>query len=248
MTPRLSALIVDDEPRARECVRMLLDADPEVETVGEAGDGVAALEAVAALRPELLLLDVRMPGMDGFELVRRLPGGATPVVVFSTAYEEHAPRAFEAHAVEYLVKPFTDARFARALTHAKGIARDRRRAIEPAVARRPRLERFAVKSAGRVVLLPVEETDWILAAGDYVRIYSGGRPYLLRASIGALQRRLDPDRFIRVHRTCLVNLAHVTGFPTSRAGTLLVSLPHGVTRRVSRQGRAELRRVLHQRV
>jgi two-component system LytT family response regulator len=248
VTGALRALIVDDEPRGRQCVRILLDADAEVETVGEAADGTAALEAVAALRPDLLFLDVQMPGMDGFDLLRLLPGEPGPVVVFSTAYEQHALRAFEAHAVEYLVKPYTDARFARALAHAKRIARDRRRAADTASAREPPLGRFAVKALGRVVLVPVEETDLILAAGDYVRIFSGGRRYLLRASIGELQRRLDPARFIRVHRTCLVNLGRVIGFPLTRSGALMVALPGGITRRVSRQGRAELRRVLRQRI
>ena len=248
MTAALRAVIVDDEPRGRQCVRMLLDADADVETVGEAADGMAALEAMAALRPDLLFLDVQMPGMDGFDLLRHLPREPAPVVVFSTAYEEHALRAFEAHAVEYLVKPYTDARFARALAHAKRIARERRRAAESAPAPEPHLERFVVKSLGRTVLVPAEETDWIQAARDYVRIFSGGHRYLLRASIGDLQRQLDPARFIRIHRTSLINLDRVTGFPVTRGGSLLVSLPGGVTRRVSRQGRSELRRVLRQRI
>ena len=250
MSAPLRALIVDDEPVGRQCIRLLLDPDAEVTVVGEASNGSAALAAVAELAPDLLFLDVQMPGMNGFEMLERLPG-PRPVIIFSTAYDEYALKAFEAHATDYLLKPFTNGRFREALDHAKALARLTRPGTsarsgvkaEPAY-----LEHIAVKTSTGVTLVPVEQVDWIEAAADYVRIHTASRTYLLRYAIGHLEARLDPAVFVRVHRATIVNLSRMTELKTVQDEVLVAVLPHGVRRRISRQGKAQLEKALGQRL
>ena len=248
MSAPLRALIVDDEPVGRQCIRLLLGADPEVVVVGEAANGAAALAAIAELDPDLLFLDVQMPGMNGLEMLDRVEE-RRPVVVFSTAYDEYALRAFESHAVEYLLKPFTDGRFREALDHAKTMAR--LMSAQDVEARRstpPFLEHIAVKTSTGVAIVPTEQLDWIEAAADYVRLHTAERSYLHRAPIGHLEAQLDPTRFVRVHRATIVNLARCTELKTVRGDALVALLPNGVRRPVSRQGRAQLERALRQRL
>ena len=243
-TAPLTVLIVDDELTSRQCVRMLLAEDPEVVTVGEAADATAALAAVEALRPDLMFLDVQMPEVNGFELLGRMREAERPVVVFSTAYGQYALRAFDVHGADYLVKPFTDARFRQALDHAKRLARTQRPATDPAEPVR-RLRQFSVRVHGdRTVLVPVAEVEWIAAARDYVRIHSRGRAHLVRGAIGDIEAQLDPAEFVRVHRTCLVRVRAIVELRRAAGGALVVALPGGVVRRVSRRGRVELRRAL----
>ena len=249
MTAPLRALIVDDEPVGRQCIRLLLDRDDDVTVVGEAADGSTALTALAELAPDLLFLDVQMPGMSGFDVLERLPA-RRPVVIFSTAYDEYALRAFEAHAIDYLLKPFTNGRFRDALAHAKAIARltltDESRDTGST---RPRyLEHIAVRTSVGVTLIPVAQVDWIEAAADYVRIHTEARTFLLRSPIGQLEARLDPSAFVRVHRATIVNLAKMTELKALNGEAFVALLPHGVRRRVSRQGRAQLEKVLGQRL
>jgi two-component system, LytTR family, response regulator len=258
MTQPLRALIVDDEPVGRQCIRILLDADPEVSIVGEAANGVTGLAAVTDLAPDLLFLDVQMPGMNGFELLDRLPA-RRPEVIFSTAYDEYALRAFEVRAVDYLLKPFTNRRFAEAVAHAKSIALLRRQA-EALAADVPEaveltgigsahyLEQIAVKTSAGVILVAVEHIDWIEAAGDYVHLHAQGRAHLLRCPIGQLEARLDPHRFVRVHRATIVNLARLSELKAAGDDALVAVLPHGVRRRISRQGRVQLEKALRQRI
>ena len=254
MTAPLRALVVDDEPVARQCIRLLLAPDTDVTVVGEAADGSTALAALAELAPDLLFLDVQMPGINGFEVLERLPAPRRPVVIFSTAYDEYALRAFEAHAIDYLLKPFTNSRFRDALAHAKAIARLTMTASsqdEPrdtAGPRRTYLEHIAVRTSVGVTLIPVAQVDWIEAAADYVRIHTEPRTFLLRSPIGQLEARLDPSVFVRVHRTTIVNLARMTELKALNGEAFIALLPHGVRRRVSRQGRAQLEKVLGQRL
>ena len=248
MTAPLRALIVDDEPVGRQCIRLLLDPDTDVTVVGEASTGSAALAAVAELAPDLLFLDVQMPGMNGFELLERLPG-PRPVVIFSTAYDEYALKAFEAHATEYLLKPFTNHRFREALDHAKTMARLMRSELAARAegnTARPYLGHIAVRTSAGVTLVPVAGVDWIEAAADYVRIHTASRTHLLRAAIGQLEVRLDPAVFVRVHRATIVNLARMTELRTVRGDVLVAVLPQGVQRRISRQGKTQLERALGQ--
>ena len=249
MTTPLRALIVDDEPVGRQCIRLLLDPDTDVTIVGEAANGAAALTALAELQPDLLFLDVQMPGMNGFDVLNRVPA-PRPVVIFSTAYDEYALQAFEAHAIEYLLKPFTNRRFRDALEHAKTIAR-LRRAPSPHVSEREPpsyLEHLAVRTSLGVTLVAVSQIDWIEAAADYVRLHTDTRTFLLRSPIGQLEARLDPSTFVRVHRATIVNLRRMTELKTVNGEAFIAVLPHGVRRRVSRHGKSQLEKVLGQRL
>lgn len=219
MSAPIRTAVVDDEPRARAMLRRLLAADPEVEVVAE-GDAAAVLDDIEELRPQLLLLDVEMPEVSGFELLERLSArGEAPVVVFVTAYDRYAVEAFEVHAVDYLLKPFTDERFTTALARAKERVRRRSGAGADALAYlleevrahhdETRAERFLVRVGERTVVVPVAEIDWIEAADYYARLHCGERSYLLRRSLSALENDLDPAQFCRVHRSAIVRLDRV---------------------------------------
>ena len=209
---RLRAVIVDDEPLARERVRELLGEESDVEVVAECADGVEAVAAIRREDPDLVFLDVQMPEMDGFEVLDALDAETLPAVVFVTAYDRYALKAFDVHAVDYLLKPFDRARFRSALDRARLDLRsdDAGRRILALVAdlrreRRPQ-QRIVVKAAGRVFFLRPDEVDWMEAAGNYVRPHVGKEAYLVRETMKGLEERLDPDTFIRVHRSRIVNL------------------------------------------
>lgn len=218
MNRPIRVAIVDDEPLARRILRRLLAADPEVEIVAE-GDAASLLPALAAAPVDLLLLDIEMPEVSGFELIERLPAGAPPVIVFITAYDRYALRAFEAHAVDFLVKPFSDRRFATALAHAKmrvrersGLSGEALAALLEAVdsARAGRFpDRLLVPIGARWVVVTVDEIDWIEAADYYARLHCGAKSYLVREPLSALELRLDPARFCRIHRSAIVRLDRV---------------------------------------
>jgi two-component system LytT family response regulator len=239
----IRALIVDDEPLARTRLRALLDGEADVEVVGECGDGQAALAAVAELAPDLLFLDVQMPALDGFGLLEALGPGRLPAVVFVTAYDRYALRAFEVHALDYLLKPFDRDRFRKALDRARAqLAAAGRGAADPRLlalledtrgARRP-LERLVVKSAGRVFFLRTEEIDWIEAAGNYVRLHAGADTHLLRDTMNGLEARLDPQRFLRVHRSTIVNVDRIQELQPWFHGDYLVILRDGTQLTLSR--------------
>src|SRR5215467_10364660 len=201
---KIRALIVDDEPLARSNVAVLLRAHPEVEIIGECGSGAEALGELRISRPDLLFLDVQMPECDGFDVLEMLGGDLPPAVIFVTAYDQYALRAFEAGALDYLLKPFDNSRFERALCRAKERISQGR--ISP---RRP--ERLAVKSAGQVLFLKLAEIDWIEAADYYACLHVGARSHLLRRSMAELEQDLDPKAFCRIHRSAIVNLERVRG-------------------------------------
>jgi two-component system LytT family response regulator len=256
---RLRTLLVDDEPAARRGLRLLLEGDREVEIIAEAGTGAEAVELMRRERPDLVFLDVQMPGGDGFEALGRIPPAERPVVVFVTAYDEHALRAFEVHAIDYLLKPCDDARFAAALARAK--AEFRRRETDGINARLGQLlellrpgsgaaapagERILVRSSGEILFLKPEEIDWIEAEGDYMKFHVAGRSHLMRETMARLEARLDPARFVRIHRSTIVNIDRVRKLSPSFAGEYAVILHDGTKLRLSRGYQERITAVLRQ--
>ncbi len=243
----IHTLIVDDEPAARDGMRQLLSRDPEIAVAGECANGVQAAVAIRAATPDLVFLDVQMPELDGFGVLREVGVERAPAVVFVTAYDQYALRAFDVHAIDYLLKPFTDERFLEALARAKQQVRHSRlgelsgklaalletydggRATAPAY-----LERLVVRSGGKVTLLRVDEIEWIDAEGDYVRIHVGKAWHLLRETMKHLEAQLDPRRFVRIHRSTIVNLERVKELQPFFRGEYVVVLHNGTTLKLSR--------------
>jgi two-component system, LytTR family, response regulator len=254
MPTTIRVLIVDDEPLARDRVRGLAAGQPDLEVVGEAADGQAAIEAIESLRPDLVFLDIQMPGMDGLEMVGHLERGMVPAIVFVTAYDQFAIQAFELHAIDYLLKPFDDERFAAALGRVRSWlgraapAEDLSGRLEALLAGlRPagRLpDRLAIKSGGRVVLLRLEEIDWVEAADNYVNLHAGTESHLLRETMNALEKRLPPDRFLRISRSTMVNLDRIKELQPLFHGEYAVILRDGTRVTLSRGYRDKLTRLL----
>jgi two-component system LytT family response regulator len=263
----IRTLIVDDEPLARETLRVLLRADPEVDVVGECRSGPEAVDRTLELEPDLVFLDIQMPEMDGFDVLETLAveGVRIPTIVFVTAYDQYALRAFEVHALDYLLKPFDDERFERALERAKlelsrrqdaamasrieALLADHRAAAEgeeSAVGeeREGPVERFVVRSSGRIHFVDVGEVDWVEAAGDYVRLHTGERSHLMRETMKELEDSLDPDVFVRIHRSTIVRIGFVKEIRTTGTGQYVVLLEDGTRRNLSRSGRRRLEEVL----
>jgi two-component system LytT family response regulator len=232
-------LVVDDEPAARTGIARLVAATPGFEVAGEAGDGESAVRLINELRPDLVLLDVAMPGCDGFEVVRRVGPARMPAVVFITAHDEWALRAFDVHALGYLLKPFEDARLRAALVRAAaarhGVALAE--ALEALVAPAALGPRFEVRLGTRRLLVPESEVEWIEGTGYYSTLHAGTATHLLRETMQALEQRLDPARFLRVHRSAIVQLARVREL---RAGGAEAVLSTGQVVPVSRSRRAAL--------
>lgn len=251
-SPRIRAVIIDDEPAARRGVRMLLERDGGVDIVGEASGGIEAADLIRREKPDLAFLDVQMPGSDGFAALARLEPVSTPVVVFVTAYDEYALKAFEVHAVDYLLKPYDDARFAAALQRGKDEVRRRQadsvnsrltqlldylqRSDERAAAPKedPVGDRILIKSSGEIFFLKAEEIDWIEAEGDYMKFHVAGRAHLMRETMARLEARLDPKRFIRIHRSTIVNIDRLRKLSPSFAGEYAVILHDGTKLKLSR--------------
>lgn len=216
----IRTLIVDDEPLAREKIRTLLDTDVEVEIVGECGDGRSAAAAIIESDPDLVFLDVQMPEMDGFAALEAVGGRSTAVIVFVTAYDEYAVKAFDVHALDYLLKPFDRGRFLSALERAKKRVRaDRDSGLNERIESLLEevraggedrwLEHLVVRSRGRIFFVRTDEIDRVTAAGNYVELYVGGESHLIRGTMKGLERRLDPSRFARVHRSHIVNIRRI---------------------------------------
>lgn len=250
MTPPVRTLIVDDEPAARAAIRTLLAPDAEVTVVGESGDGQAALLAIRGLRPDLLFLDVQMPELDGVTMLRQLEPDEVPVTVFTTAYDAYALRAFELHALDYLLKPFDDARFHQALERAKQRVREgrlgavRRELLDLLSDAPGHLTRLSVKADGRVTIVNVRDIEWLEAAGDYVRLHCGRARHLLRETLGNLEQQLDPRRFIRIHRSAIVNVDRIRELQPYFRGEYVVILHDGTSLRLSRTGKPRLEAAL----
>ena len=249
----IRVLIVDDEPLARETLRLGLAADPEVIVVGSVS-GADAAPLVEAARPDILFLDVQMPGVDGFELLETIGPGAVPVVVFVTAYDGYALKAFEVHALDYLLKPFDDRRFQGALARAKEQLRAAKsRSLEARLvdlleererAAQPFLQRFVVRAREKTLFVPSDGVDWIRGADDYVELHAGRETHLLRERLADLEQRLDPARFARIHRSTIVNIDRVVEMHALFRGDSVVVLRDGARLRLSRSRRAEFERRL----
>jgi two-component system, LytTR family, response regulator len=230
---KIRALIVDDEPLARSNLAIVLRADPQIEVICECGSGAEALLAIRRTRPELVFLDVQMPECDGFDVLEMLGAELPPAVVFVTAYDQYALRAFEAGALDYLLKPFDNARFARSLERAK-----QRIASESDQPRK--LDRLTIKGVGQVAFVKASEIDWIEAADYYACLHVGSKRHLLRRSMSELEADLDPAIFCRIHRSTIVNLDRVQGLKLNQDGEYDVQLAGGEHLRLSRSYRRQL--------
>lgn len=228
----IRTLVVDDEPLARSSVLALLERDPQIEIVGESGGGADALADIQRLSPDLVFLDVEMPECDGFDVLEMLGSKAAPAIVFVSAYDKYALAAFDAGALDYVLKPFDDERFERALTRAK----ERIRAAHTH-SRAP--GNLAIKSNGSVTFIRVDRIDWIEAADYYSRLRVAGRTHLLRRSMTDLERDLEGYDFCRIHRSTIVNLARVCEMTPDENGDYEVRLEDGSTHRLSRNFRRE---------
>jgi two-component system LytT family response regulator len=252
------ALVVDDEPLGRIRVEDLLRRESGIEIVGTASDGVAAVEAIRVLAPDLVFLDVQMPGKSGLEVVREIGPELMPATIFVTAYDQYAIQAFDIAAVDYLVKPFDDERFEQALARARrllelqGMDRLRQQLVtllqggavpQPQPIKRY-LERIAVESGGRIEPVPVSAIEYIVASGPYARLHVGGRRYVIRERMQTLEEGLDPRRFLRIHRSVIVRLDMVEALHRGPGGESEVRLRNGVRLRVSRSRREALERWL----
>jgi two-component system LytT family response regulator len=237
-------VIVDDEELARRFLRELLEAHPGIEVAGECANGFEAVKTIAETTPDLLFLDVQMPKLDGFEVLELIDQTqpAPPVVIFVTAYDQYAMRAFDAHAVDYLLKPFSAERFARALERAKSRLGERRLPLELAAGRGPaeRPQRIVVKDGTRVQIIPLDKLDYVEAQDDYVALHSGGRSHLKQQSIASLEAALDPTRFVRIHRSAIVNLERVARIEPYGKESRIAILSDGTRLPVSRSGYARL--------
>jgi two-component system LytT family response regulator len=244
----LRALLADDEAPARATLRLLLEADPEIQIVAECATGPEAAAAIRREAPDLVLLDVQMPGATGLEVAEALGDEDRPRVIFVTAHREHALRAFDVEAVDYLLKPFDDERFERAMARAKMAIRERQAlglarrlgslGTPPGASTPPApLERVAVRDGGALHLIQVGDIDWIGAQDYYVELHVDGRSWLHRESLRSLEGRLDPHRFTRIHRAAIVNVARVQTLEPATHGDWLAVLRDGVRLRVSRSHR-----------
>ena len=243
----IRVLIVDDEPIARRGIRHQLRGEADLEVIGECGDGAAAIDAITGLAPDLVFLDIQMPEVDGFDVVEAIGVARMPAVVFVTAYDEHALRAFDVHAVDYVLKPIDRHRFRtaverarRRLAHAPGQL-DRRIAAALGELGRPAhdyAKRLAIKGDGRVILVDVDEVDRLEAAGNYIEVHSGARHHLVRETMASLEARLDPARFVRVSRSSIVNAARARELQPMFNGDFVVVLRDGTKVAGSRRYRA----------
>jgi two-component system, LytTR family, response regulator len=246
----IHAVITDDEVLARQKLRQLLRNEPEIEIVGECATATEAIDLVRATQPDLLFLDIRMPGMDGFDIVGALssdPSFVLPRIIFTTAYDRYAIRAFEIHAVDYLLKPFTEERLHSAVE----------RALEQIQAPAPHTngasssngrqytKRIVFKSRGRILFLPISDIRWIGAEENYVRICTESETHLLRETMTRLEEKLDPQMFLRVHRSSIVNLQYVKEVRTEKDGEFAVLLVNGQKIAMSRSYRSRIQDWLH---
>ena len=249
---KLKVLIVDDERPARAKVRRFVSADPDVGRIFEAPDGVRAVDVVREETPDLLFLDVQMPGLDGFGVVEALGTDALPHVVFVTAFDDYAVRAFDVHAVDYVMKPFDAERLGRALARAKAAIASRqdgeygprveRLLTDLRRARPEHLERLLVQDAERSVLLPVSRVDRLESARNYVVLHAGRESFRVRTTLDRLEQRLDPRRFVRVSRSAMVNIERVAELKPWSHGDWIVVLADGAKLRLSRTFRDRLDR------
>ena len=237
----MRALIVDDEPLARRGVLHRLRKFRDVEIVGECADGPSAVETILERSPDVVFLDIQMPGMDGFEVLRALPEASLPAIIFVTAYEQHVLRAFDVHALHYLLKPLDDTRFAAAVNRARdqvdsALKADMAQRVMKMLDRTSDgfVSRFTVQTGSRIQIVIAEEVLWIGAAGDYAELHVSGRSYLLRETMASLEQRLDPAKFIRIHRSRIVQAKGILELRSMENREFTVTLSDGSEHRSSR--------------
>ena len=271
MNRKIRALVVDDESLAREALLVLLNGDPEIEVIAECRNGKEAVAAIREQSPDVVFLDIQMPEMDGFQVVAEVGAMRMPVTIFVTAYDKHALRAFEAHALDYLLKPFDYDRFDTALQRAKTFARQQRlgeisesllavlhdlkskNAETPSEkddgkperpAHQEPLDRVVIKSGGRIYFLKTEEIDWVEGAGDYLTLHSGSQTHLIRETMGNFHAKLDPQKFLRIHRSTVVNIERIKDIRPLYKGEYVITLTSGASLKASRGYRHELQTLL----
>ena len=232
-----TTLLVDDEPLAREGLRVLLARDPDVSAIHEARNGGEAVETIRRVRPDLVFLDVQMPEMDGFAVLQNVGAEQMPAVVFVTAHDKYAIQAFEMNAIDYLLKPVTEERFAKALARAKSSLKARPveqanlqllSLLETIAAPRRSLKRLAVRTAGKTVLVGIEDIDWVEAAENYVQLHVGRAEHLLHVTMNTLEKQLDPELFLRIHRGVIVNVRRIKEMQPVTHGEYVITLSNGV--------------------
>jgi two-component system LytT family response regulator len=237
-------IVVDDEQLARAVVREYLEAHPDIEVVAECANGFEAVKAIAHFEPDLVLLDIQMPKLDGFE-VAELVGGKTRFI-FATAFDQYAIRAFEIHALDYLLKPFSQQRFDQALAHARAslasaLPRQQAAVREAAAARPQPLGRILIRDGGKVHVIPSAKIAWIEAQDDYVQIHAEGKAYLKNQTLGDLAAQLEPDRFLRIHRSYVVNVEQVARIEPAGKDSHAAILADGTKLPISRSGYQKIR-------
>jgi two-component system LytT family response regulator len=250
----IRAMIVDDEPLARERIRTLLEAEDGIEVLAECEDGLSAVQIIERERPDLLFLDIQMPEMDGFRVLESLVDlPASPAVIFVTAYDKYALRAFEVHALDYLLKPFDRERFSRAVARARELLkRERKGALDERLLalladikpEQSYLERLVIKSSGRVFFIKTEEIDWIEAASNYVRLHTGRDSHLMRETMSALESKLDPKKFLRASRSVIVNIEKIKEMHPLFRGEYEIVLHTGARLTMGRAYRERLQELL----
>jgi len=253
---KIKTLIVDDEPLARRSLRLLLERDSQIEILGECRNGKEAVKAIETSRPDLIFLDIQMPEMDGFDVIERVGAEHVQAVVFVTAFDQYALKAFEVHALDYLLKPYDDLRFSQALQRAKlqiesreiskvskrllALLEERESQKSISTSAKPYLTRLMIKLASRVVLLKVDDIDWIEADGNYAKLHVGRKAHLLREKMHDLEAQLDPQRFVRIHRSIIVNLERIKELHPHFNGDYVVVLEDGRQLKLSRSRREQL--------
>lgn len=246
----LRAVVVDDEAVARRRIRRLLEREADVTILAECANGAEALDTLRQESPELVFLDVQMPEMDGFDVIARVSRDRLPCVIFVTAYDRYAMQAFDVHAIDYLLKPFSAARFQLAMARARERIRFRQAddglldLIATVRGRSQYLSRISVRTGGRILLVDVRTVDWIEAADNYVRLHCGNREHVVRETLASLERQLDPDCFIRIHRSVVVRIDRIREFHPATHGDLDVVLRDGTQLTMSRTWRARARHLL----
>jgi two-component system, LytTR family, response regulator len=261
MAAKIKTLIVDDEPLARRNLRVLLEKDPQIEILDECRNGREAVKAINTLSPDLIFLDIQMPEMDGFDVLERAGPEHIQAIIFVTAFDQYALKAFDVHALDYLLKPFDDERFAHALRRAKSqiearqinkltqrllaLLEERESERKVSLEQKNYLTRLMIKASGRVMLLKVDDIDFIEADGNYAKLHVGRKAHLLREKMHDLEVRLDPAKFVRIHRSIIVNLDRIKEMHPHFNGDYIVVLHDGRQLRLSRTRRENLVHRLH---
>ncbi|HEY9402869.1 MAG TPA: LytTR family transcriptional regulator DNA-binding domain-containing protein [Pyrinomonadaceae bacterium] len=272
MNRKIRALVVDDETLAREALLVMLGDDPDIEVIGECRNGREAVTVIREQSPDVVFLDIQMPEMDGFQVIEEVGAERMPLTVFVTAYDKHALRAFEAHALDYLLKPFDHDRFNAALQRAKTFVRQQKlgeiseslfamlqdmklktggesstdadhRKPERAAQKEP-IDRVVIKSGGRIYFLKIEEIDWVEGAGDNLSLHSGSQTHLIRETMGNFHAKLDSQKFLRIHRSTIVNIERIKDIRPLFKGEYVITLTSGKRLKASRGYRRELQQLL----